>query len=203
MNNNISKKNPFLYYLSDWLFRNNLLSYNDKLALNNDLSLKDSNYIINFLLQENIIDKYETLRFLSNYYQIPSIDVIGIFFDHYLVRLFPKDVMLRYYFIPYERDLDFLTIIAANPNDPYLLETIAEYISHDITFMVSIADDIKDSIEEFYDESNTYQPYSIANQKMERSMIDVNPSDELRVKDHTNENIPIYYEDNVDDYERG
>jgi len=202
MKRNINNLNSnFSVYISKWLFKNHFISNNDKDSLAKDFINRDPNYIVDFLISEDIADKNDILRALSNYYKVPYIDVIGVFFDHYLLKLFPKDVMLKYYFIPYERNLDILTVIAANPDSSILLSTIGQYISHDINFMVSIANDIKDSIEEFYSQSNTYQPYSIANQLMERSMIDVHPSDELVVEDHPDEIIPLIIEDNIDDYE--
>jgi len=108
-----------------------------------------------FLLDEELVTKEDLLEALSVYYDLPAVDVIGIFFDHQLLRMFPKDVMLRNGFIPYERDGDVLMVIAAQPNHPQLAEIIGKFVSYDVTFMVGLLTDINEMVKEFYDESIT------------------------------------------------
>ena len=43
-----------------------------------------------------------------------------------------------------------LTIIMSNPEDDDLLETIGNYVSYDLKVQVGIAQDILNSIEEYY-----------------------------------------------------
>jgi hypothetical protein len=106
-----------------------------------------------FLIYEGIIDRQELLQALSTYYNMPSIDVRGIFFDHHLVTMFPKALLKRHNFIPYERDGNVLVCAAAEPRDPDLIILIGNYVSYDIVLTVGYFRDIWDQIGEFYDTS--------------------------------------------------
>lgn len=108
-----------------------------------------------FLIDEDIVEKEELLKALGEYYNVPAFDVEGAFFEHQLVKMFPKDIMLRYCFIPYEHDGDILMIIAATPDDPDLPDTIGRYVSYDVQFMVGYFEDILDTVEDYYDEPVT------------------------------------------------
>lgn len=153
-----------------------------------------------YLLDEGI-DKMEILKAMATYFQVPAVDVIGEFFDHYLLRLFEKDVMLRVGFIPHSRENDTLFVIAANPLYPDLRHIIGKFVSHDISFMVGFIGDIRESIEEYYDESITYQPNDIANEQMERSGMEVHPMGQTLENLDLDSEIPVIYQETNDDYE--
>ncbi len=104
-----------------------------------------------FLLDEGIVTKDDVLNALAVVFNVPAVDVAGYFFEHYLVTLFPKDVMLRNGFIPYEREGEVLIIVASDPANAELLSIIGQYVSYDITFFVGLARDIDDMVKEFYD----------------------------------------------------
>lgn len=109
-----------------------------------------------FLLDEGLIDKENLLLALGDYYQIPPFDPIGYFFDHQLVRAFPKEFLRSNAIIPIEKDEeDMLIMLANNPADPDLLLRIGRFVSYDIQFRVGILQDIIDSIGEFYDQALT------------------------------------------------
>ncbi len=108
----------------------------------------------NFLLQEELVDKEDLLKALSQYYKVPSFDVIGHFFDHQLVTKFPRDFLIRNEIIPLQELNDnMLVVVAASPDDDSLLPNIGNYMSSDIQFMVGIGEDIIETVEEFYDPS--------------------------------------------------
>lgn len=158
-------------------------------------NFKDTDDVIfeEYLLTAGI-DKMDILKAMSTYFQVPSIDVIGEFFDHYILRLFEKDTMLRLGFIPYLRENDTLYIIAANPFHKDLRHIIGKFVSHDISFMVGFISDIRQSVQEYYDESITYQPNDIQNELMERSGMEVHPHNE-------DGEIPAIFQETVNDYE--
>lgn len=171
------------------------ISFNDAQALKKAFHDRADITFEDFLLEEGIVERTELLEALSQYYGVPQCDVIGVFFDHYLIRLFPEEVLLNHLMIPYEREGDTLWVVAAEPDDPHILVVLGQYISHDIAFMVGIPQDIRDAIREYYDESDTYQPNDIANQLMERSAQEVHEPDQL------DEHIPLIIEETIDDYE--
>ena len=172
-------------------------------ALNEEFEKQKENLSFEeFLIEEEIVTKPELLEALSQYYELPALDVIGEFFDHHFLTLIPKSVLTNNIVLPYRREGDILTVVAAQPDNPKLPEILARHISHEIVFMVGYGPDIIETIDEFYDESITYQPNHISNQQMERSMMEVHPmGEELRVEDKEEERIPHVYEATDDDYE--
>jgi hypothetical protein len=150
-----------------------------------------------FLLESGMVEREDLLEALSQYYGVPQLDVTGAFFDHQFLRLIPINIMLRHLVIPYHRDegSDFLWVIAADPNDQHLLYVLGKYVTHNINFMVGLPQDIRDAIREFYDQSISYQPESIANQLMERSQGEIYSPEEIDGR------IPLIFEQTIDDYE--
>jgi hypothetical protein len=138
-----------------------------------DLAFED------FLLEEGLISRTHLLNALSELYKVPAFDVTGYFFEYRTLHEFPKDVMLRYLFIPvkldekhnlFEPDEDMLPVIAANPADPELLEEIGKFVSYEIQFMVGLGRDIRDAVQEFYDRAPEEFPFDDdVNRKVEET----------------------------------
>ncbi len=193
------------------LARHQLIGLDDLASLRSSFQQRDDIAFEDFLIEEGIVDKNDLLQALEEYYRVPSLDAVGEFFDHYLVRLVPKDVLLRHLIIPYMRENDNLWVLAAEPDNPHLPVVLGNYLSHNFNFMVGLPQDIRDAIREYYDESITYQPYDIANQLMERSAQEVHTPDQLEqdltplrdVPSHREliDEIPLIIEETVDDYE--
>jgi len=108
-----------------------------------------------FLLSEGVVEKEQLLEALSEYYQVPSFDVVGYFFETHLVRMFDKDMLLRNEIIPLQVDENMMIVIAADPSNPELLFEIGENVSYDIRFYVGVARDICDAVKEYYDKADT------------------------------------------------
>lgn len=106
-----------------------------------------------FLLAEEMVDKKDLLKALSEYYEVPSFDVIGYLCDHDLLHEFPQDVLVRYGVLPLERDGDILIMVASNPNNEESVSELSEYVTNDIQFYVGIRSDIIEAIVEYYQES--------------------------------------------------
>ena len=133
----------------------NYLSIEDAHALHEAFRKSEVERFEEFLLDEDVVDKANLLKCLQIYYKLPAIDVVGILFEHDLIIKFPKEVMLNFGFIPYQRDGDILQIIAARPQDPNLPEIISGYVSYETVFMVGICRDICDAAKEFHDSALT------------------------------------------------
>jgi len=143
----------FITALCDLLVEHKALRSGDARSLSKAFAAHGAIYFEDFLLEEDLVSKEDLLTALGEYYKLPAMDVVGIFFDHHLVKMFPKDVMLRNGFIPYDRDDDVLILVAARPTHPQLPEIIGKFVSYDVTFMVGLDVDICDMVKEFYDES--------------------------------------------------
>jgi hypothetical protein len=108
-----------------------------------------------FLLSEGILDTENLLEALSEYYQVPSFDVVGYFFERHLLHMFPKEMLVRHEIIPMQVDENMMIVVAAKPDNPDLLFEIGEYVSYDIRFYVGVARNICDAVEEYYDKADT------------------------------------------------
>lgn len=190
------------------LSRHKLVPVDELQALIHTYKTGDDIAFEDFLIEQDLVTKDDLLQAMSEYYRVPAIDVVGEFFDHYLLSLFPKNLLTQLVFIPYTREADVLTIIAAEPDHPDLASTISKFITHDLAFMVGLSKDIIETIDEFYDESITYQPNHIANAQMERSAGSVHPMDlsgDTALEDMEpcllDESIPCIVEKTDDDYE--
>jgi len=111
-----------------------------------------------FLLSEGLVAKENILKALSEYYGVPSMDVVGFFFDHDLVRDFPKDFLLQNLIIPRSVDgeADMIFFVANNPDIPGLKSEIEKYSPYVPEFLVGLAQDIIDEIRNAWDKSPTY-----------------------------------------------
>lgn len=127
----------------------------DAIALIKSFHESDVDQFDDFLLSEGIIDEEKVLEALSKYYQVPSFDTVGYFFERHLVRMFPKDMLVRNEIIPLEVDENMMIVVASRPDNPDLLFEIGENVSYDIRFYVGIGRDIIDAAREFYDKSDT------------------------------------------------
>lgn len=194
-------RSKFIDKLSEILAEMNLIKPEDVVFLHRDFRLKEEISFEDYLLQESIVEKPQLLEALSIYYNVPAIDVTGEFFEHHNIRLIPKDIMLKYNFIPYKREGDNLTIVTGNPDYPNLANIISDYISHNIIFNVGIPQDINDAIREYYDKPITYQPNSLEASPMERSQIEVHSIGQEIIQEDHNIEIPEEIEETIDDYE--
>lgn len=116
---------------------------------------------INFLIDQGLVDDINVLRALGEYFQVPSFDVIGYFFDHNLLHKFPKDVLLRNQMIPLEVDENIMIMVVAHPDNQQLLPIIGSFVSYDVQFKVGLARHIDDAIKEYYDTSLTQEAIAI------------------------------------------
>ncbi len=105
-----------------------------------------------FLINEGLVSKEDLLKALSEYYQVPAVDVRGYFFDTGLVQSIPKDFLTYYGVIPLEVDGNIMTVVAYRPDLPGLDSKLEEYGSYVIEFRVGLWRDIVDVIAEYYDE---------------------------------------------------
>ena len=150
----MEKSEKFVEAICSILEKNDVIAEREAVDLNR--LFKESLYddFEDFLLQEGLVQKDDLLKALSVHYKVPPFDVMGHFFDHYLVVRFPKDFLLRNEIIPLqELNENMLVVVAANPDDESLLPEIGRFDSSDIQFMVGIGEDITEAIEEFYDQS--------------------------------------------------
>ena len=157
----MDKHASFAKELSSILLRNKVIS--DKEAYNLQRLFKESakEDFDDFLLEQGVVAKEVILKALGQLYKVPAVDVVGHFFQSFLLHKFPKDILHRYAFIPMDLEDDILVVVASEPDDPRLMSIIGEYVSYDIRFAVGLKRDITDAVTEFYDQAVTEVPQDI------------------------------------------
>lgn len=139
--------------LSAILLKNKTVSEKEAHALQRVFKESSHDNFCDFLITEGLIEETDLLRALSQYYKVPSFEVTGHFFEHFLLHRFPKEFMLVNGFIPLEVDQDSLVVVASDPGLPGLESALRGFVSYDIIFFVGLRRDIIDAVEEFYDNS--------------------------------------------------
>lgn len=151
----MEKKETFAQALTDILVKHKIINEAEGRSLQRSFKNSAKEQFDDFLLEEGLIEEANLLKALSEYFQVPCVDVTGYFFDTQLLRNFPKDFLLRNTIIPLEIDEDILTVVANNPDNTNLLPELGEFTSKDIRFNVGLSRDIADAVKEFYDKSPT------------------------------------------------
>jgi len=145
----------FVQGLTSILVKRKIFSADEAKTLQKNFAEASQERFDDFLLDEGMIDKEDLLLALGEYYQTPAVDLAGYFFQTFLIRKFPKDVMIRNFFIPLEVDQNFMIVAAGEPDNPELLSIIGKYLSYDVQFRSAIKQEIVNSVQEFYDKSDT------------------------------------------------
>ena len=147
----MEKKEAFTQGLSEILVKAKVIAPNEARSMQELFKDSTKETFDEFLLEEGLVEESDLLKGLSEYYQLPSFDVVGYFFDHNLVTKFPKGFLLRSGIIPLEVDQNMLIVVASNPEESRLESAIRDYVSYDVNFMVGLKRDICDAVKEFYD----------------------------------------------------
>lgn len=178
----MQKVQTFVDQLSAILVKNKIISEQEGRTYRDQFEQSDHDAFDYFLLSEGLVSKEDLLNALSILYQVPAVDVSGVFFDRDLLRNFPKDFLLKNEIIPLEWEEDFLIIVAANPADDSLPAKIGVFVSLDVEFQVGIATNIIDAIEEYYDDS-------LAEESNEDGNLNVDHQEEKNPFDYEEEDV--------------
>lgn len=147
----MEKKETFTEGLAQILVKNKVVAPDEAKSMQEMFADSIKETFDDFLLEEGLVEESDLLKALSEYYQLPSFDVVGYFFDHNLTTKFPKGFLLRNGVIPLEVDQNMLIVVSSNPDESGLESSIRDYVSYDVNFMVGLKRDICDAVKEFYD----------------------------------------------------
>lgn len=185
----MEKREKFAQELTDVLVKHGSISEVEGRSMQRAFKNVDRDNFDEFLLEEGLVEEEQLLSALSEYYQVPAVDVTGYFFDTELLRNFPKDFLLRNGIIPLEMEDDVLIIVASNPDNPDLVSGLGAYTSEDIQFRVGLARDISDAVKEFYDKSLTdlmdeqdYQDEQLIEEERYHSLINEEDEDATAIQ---------------------
>lgn len=191
----MEKKEKFAVELCAILVKHKVINEAEGRSMQRAFKNADRDNFDQFLLEESLVEEAPLLIALSEYYQVPAVDVTGYFFDTELLRNFPKDFLLRNGIVPLEMEDDVLIVVASNPDNPDLVSGLGAYTSEDIQFRVGLARDISDAVKEFYEKSLTdlmdeqdYQDEQLIEEERFHSLISEEDEDATAIqKDIDNE----------------
>jgi len=154
----MKNKETFVEKISSILMEQGTISSEESKALKKAFKESAKETFDNFLLEEGLVDEVNLLKALAQLYQVPGFDVIGYFFNTYLLRMFPENFLTRNACIPIEVDENIMVMVASEPDDMALLARIGEHVSYGIRFRVGIRRDIVSAAREFYNKPFTREP---------------------------------------------
>ncbi len=147
----MTPREQFIHDLSAILVKKGSLTEKNAVEIQQAFEESPSDSYHAFLLDEGFVDREDLLAALSTYYNVPSFEAQGYFFDEILVRDFPKDVLLRHAVIPLKIESGILFLVAADPQEPDLAVVLGHYTNAEMVFFVGLRESICDAVKEFYD----------------------------------------------------
>ena len=151
----MAHKKDFIQKLSDFLLELGIMTELSFKKVQKQFEGVAQENFDEFLLDEGLVSRPDMLKILSMYYEVPSFDARGIFFEPVFLHQFPKGMLERLGVIPYSLDENMLILIAAQPDDSNLPLELGKFVSYDLRFHVGLRTDIYAAISQYYDESVT------------------------------------------------
>lgn len=174
----VVKDKTYVERLTSILVKQGTMSQDEAKAVKKAFKEFDQEIFDEFLIDEGLVEEADLLKALGAYYQVPSFDVVGYFFDTFLLHMFPKAFLLRNQIVPLEVDENIMIVVAAEPNASDLLSLIGDHVSYDIRFRVGLTRHICDTVKEFYDKSDVQEQDQ--DLRKERQLV----REELSIEDH-------------------
>lgn len=153
----LKKGETFAQKLSDIFVEQGVITKQESEQMHKLFAQSSKEAFDDFLLEQGLVSEEALLDALAEYYQVPSYDVLGEFFNHQLLTLFPKEFLVRNAVIPLFLEEDILTMVASEPSE-HLREEIDDYVDFGVEFNVGLRRDITDAVKEFYDLALTEVP---------------------------------------------
>lgn len=148
----MEKNSSFVSRFAQALVKNDTMKESEAESFVKEFKGRAKGNVVSFLLEEGLVEVDDVLRALASIYDVPSFDVRGHFFNHELLRLFPRDFLTKHSVIPLEIDEDILTVVISNPEDEKALEELGNYVNYNVSVYVGIQEHILEAITEYYDE---------------------------------------------------
>ncbi|MEK7279126.1 MAG: type IV-A pilus assembly ATPase PilB, partial [Nitrospirota bacterium] len=103
------------------------------------------------------LDEGSLIRFLSQRYSIPSIDLNKCEIDPSIIKLVPQEVVQKHHVIPVKRAGSTLSLAMIDPSDVLAIDDIKFMTGYDIEPMVASETSIITAINRFYDSAHDLQ----------------------------------------------
>ncbi|MFN7142861.1 MAG: type IV-A pilus assembly ATPase PilB [Myxococcota bacterium] len=102
------------------------------------------------------IDENELTAFLSKQYGVPSINLADFDIDPDVLKLIPKELVVRHQIIPVNRAGNTLIVAMADPSNIYAIDDVKFVTNYNIDVVVASEQAIADAIEKYYTSSVSF-----------------------------------------------
>jgi type IV pilus assembly protein PilB len=107
------------------------------------------------LVKMGALSEEDLLKFLSDHFQVPSVDLRKLELDPVVVRLLPAELATKFMAVPLERTGRRLTVAMAQPSNLFALDDIKFITGFEVEPVVASESAIKKSLDEFFDSAGT------------------------------------------------
>jgi type IV pilus assembly protein PilB len=118
---------------------------------------KDGGRLGSIIVKLGYLDEGSLIRFLSQRYSIPSIDLNKCEIDPSIIKLVPQEVVQKHHVIPVKRAGSTLSLAMIDPSDVLAIDDIKFMTGYDIEPMVASETSIITAINRFYDSAHDLQ----------------------------------------------
>jgi len=116
-----------------------------------EIESKQGGDLLGHLLRLGALDEDSLLRFLSDHYGAPSVNLDQIEVDPDVIRLIPAEVATKYSVIPISRIGKQLMVAIVNPANFFALDDIKFITNLEVEPFVTTEDQIRRAIDKYYD----------------------------------------------------
>jgi len=114
---------------------------------------KEGGRLGGILIKMNFVEEDKLLKFLSQHYGIPAIDLSKIQIDPAVTKLVPAEVVHKYHVIPVKRSGATLSLAMVDPTDVFAVDDIKFMTGYEIEPMVASEAAVTAAITKSYDAS--------------------------------------------------
>lgn len=107
------------------------------------------------------IEENELTAFLSKQYGVPSINLSDFEIDAEVLKLIPKEVVVRHQVIPINKSGNTLIVAMADPSNIYAVDDIKFITNFNIDVVVASEGQIAEAIEKYYTSNVTFEDVMI------------------------------------------
>lgn len=118
---------------------------------------KEGGRLGTILVKLGYMDEERLLKFLSQQYSIPPVDLSKFTIDPAVIKLIPADVVQKYQVIPIKRSGAVLNLAMVDPTDIFAIDDIKFMTGYDVEPMVASEGAVNAALSKYYDSSRQLQ----------------------------------------------
>ncbi len=124
------------------------------------------------LTKMGFIEENELTAFLSKQYGVPSIDLSDFDIEPEIIKLIPKEVVLKHQVIPINRTGSTLIVAMADPSNIFAIDDIKFLTGYNVEVVVASEQAIEGAVEKYYTSNVTFDDVMLDFEDDEVDVID-------------------------------